>query len=129
MSTTFLHHGAITLSNGLVGSTWQVTTANPTTFYQAISEPQKAPSTEIFAQTFLPESVNKPPVVIVVPGSMGVAPSHVKKAGILTDAGIACCLLDPFGARGVTTTVANQAQFSFAASAWDVLAYNGSTGS
>ena len=122
MSTTFLHDGPITLNNGLVGSTWQVATANPTTFHQAISAPQNTPSTEIFAQTFLPESVNNPPVVIVIPGSMGVAPSHVKKAELFTNAGIACCLLDPFGARGVTTTVANQAQFSFAASAWDVLA-------
>ena len=31
-------------------------------------------------------------------------------------------VLDSFGARGVTSTVANQTQFSFAASAYDVLA-------
>jgi dienelactone hydrolase len=51
-----------------------------------------------------------------------VAPSHLHKAVLLTDAGIAACVIDPFGARGVSSTVANQAQYSFAASAWDVLA-------
>ena len=40
----------------------------------------------------------------------------------LTRAGFATFVLDSFGARGVTSTVANQTQFSFAASAYDVLA-------
>ena len=53
---------------------------------------------------------------------MGVAPSHIRKAELLTEAGIGACIVDPFGARGVSSTVANQAQYSFAASAWDVLA-------
>jgi len=57
-----------------------------------------------------------------VPGSLGVAPSHLYKAELLTAAGIAACVLDPFGSRGVTSTVANQAQYSFAASAFDVVA-------
>jgi dienelactone hydrolase len=50
-----------------------------------------------------------------------VAPSHLYKAELLTSAGIAACVIDPFGKRGVTSTVANQAQYSFAASAWDVV--------
>ena len=62
------------------------------------------------------------PVVTVVPGSLGVAASHVTHAETLTDAGLAAFVVDPFGARGITSTVANQAQYSFAASAWDVLA-------
>lgn len=118
----YLHEGDLTLNNGLQGQTWQVTTANPDTFYQAISAPDAVKTTQIYAQTFLPPGVNKPPVVVVVPGSMGIAPSHVYKAELLTDAGYAACLLDPFGTRNVASTVANQAQFSFAASAWDVLA-------
>ncbi len=40
----------------------------------------------------------------------------------LTRAGFASFVLDSFAARGVTSTVANQTQFSFAASAYDVLA-------
>ena len=118
----YLHEGDITIDNGLVGRTWQVETADPATFYQAISEADSSPSTRIYAQTFLPLGVEKPAVVVVVPGSMGIAPSHVYKAELLTNAGYAACLLDPFGARHVESTVANQAQYSFAASAWDVLA-------
>ena len=120
--TTYLHDGNLTLDNGIVGETWQVNTANPTTFYQAISQPEQVEETKIYAQTFLPPGVDNPAVVIVVPGSMGVAPSHIYKAQRLTQAGYGACLIDPFGTRAVESTVANQAQFSFAASAWDVLA-------
>ena len=42
--------------------------------------------------------------------------------------GIAALVIDPFGARAVTSTVANQTQFSFAASAFDVLAAAGANG-
>ena len=118
----YLHEGDITLENGLVGRTWQGDTGNPATFYQAISEPGSILSTQIYAQTFLPQDVENPAVVVVVPGSMGIAPSHVYKAELLTNAGYAACLLDPCGARQGESTVANQAQYSFAASAWDVLA-------
>jgi dienelactone hydrolase len=111
----------ITLDNGVTGSAWQVATANPKNFHEAISEPGHAPAARIWAQTFLPAERKTPPAVIVVPGSLGVAPSHIYKAELLTNAGIAACVIDPFGARGVTSTVANQAQYSFAASAWDVL--------
>ena len=64
----------------------------------------------------------KLPLVMIVPGSLGVAPSHVAHAETLTRAGFATFVLDSFAARGVTSTVANQTQFSFAASAYDVLA-------
>ena len=120
--TQYLHDGELKLENGITGEIWQVETANPATFHQAISEPDSAPRTSIYAQTFLPHDAPHPAVVIVVPGSLGIAPSHVYKAELLTNAGIAACLLDPFGSRNVESTVANQAQYSFAASAWDVLA-------
>ena len=118
----YLHEGDITLGNGIQGKTWQVETGNPQTFYQAISEPGSVEPIQIYAQTFLPQGVERPPVVVVVPGSTGVAPSHIYKAELLTNAGMAAVLLDPFGSRNVASTVANQAQYSFAASAWDVLA-------
>lgn len=122
MTTHVLHDTEITLTNGIKGHLLEVQSANPATFFQAISAPDAAPAQTIYAQTFLPPEAIQPPMVIIVPGSLGIAPSHVLKAQLLTDAGIAACLLDPFGARHVTSTVANQAQFSFAASAWDVLA-------
>ncbi|MXZ36947.1 MAG: prolyl oligopeptidase family serine peptidase [Holophagales bacterium] len=121
-ATVSLTDGPVVLGNGIAGETLPIPTADPTGFHQAISEPDAMPVTEILGSLFLPPGTGPWPVVIVVPGSLGVAPSHVAKADLLTEAGIACCVIDPFGTRGVTSTVANQAQYSFAASAWDVLA-------
>ena len=121
-ATISLTGGPVILENGIAGEVLRIPTADPTGFHQAISEPSAMPGTEILGSLFLPSAEGPLPVVIVVPGSLGVAPSHVAKADLLTDAGIACCVIDPFGTRGVTSTVANQAQYSFAASAWDVLA-------
>ena len=112
----------ITLGNGIRGERLTVSTANPTTFYQAITEPEEMDAAEIVGCLFIPRVSAPWPVVIVVPGSLGVAPSHVAKAEYLTNAGIAACVIDPFGGREVTSTVANQTQYSFAASAWDVVA-------
>ncbi len=82
------------------------------------------PPVTIDGKLFLPSrpAAGKLPLVMIVPGSLGVAPSHVAHAEALTRAGFATFVLDSFGARGVTSTVANQTQFSFAASAYDVLA-------
>ena len=62
------------------------------------------------------------PCVIVVPGSLGVGPNHQAHAETLVSNGYAVCVVDPFGARAVDSTVANQTAYSFAASAYDVLA-------
>jgi dienelactone hydrolase len=82
------------------------------------------PKVTVDGKLFLPASAGskKLPLVMIVPGSLGVAPSHVAHAESLTRAGFATFVLDSFGPRGVTSTVANQTQFSFAASAYDVLA-------
>ena len=60
--------------------------------------------------------------MIIAPGSLGLQEHHLAYAAELTDTAIAACAIDPFGNRGVVSTVENQAQYSFAASAWDVLA-------
>ena len=121
-ATVSLTGGPVVLGSGIAGEVLRIPTADPASFHQAISEPAAMPATEILGRLFLPPGRGPWPVVIIVPGSLGVAPSHVAKADYLTDAGIACCVIDPFGTRGVTSTVSNQAQYSFAASAWDVLA-------
>ncbi|NIP14199.1 MAG: hypothetical protein GWM88_05490 [Pseudomonadales bacterium] len=121
MATLFADQEIVTAS-GRVGETLRIPTANPLNYFEAISNPGAMDLTEILGKLFLPDGQGPWPVVVVVPGSLGIAPSHVAKADILGEAGIAACLIDPFGTRGVTSTVANQAQFSFAASAWDVLA-------
>ncbi len=118
---------AITFANGSVGQDIEVPSASPLNYHQVISAPGDMPRLVVDGKLFLPLSgkranKGKLPLVIVVPGSLGVAPSHVAHAETLTNEGFAAFVLDSFGARGVTSTVANQTQFSFAASAYDVLA-------
>ena len=117
---------SITFANGSVGQALDIPSANPVNYHQAVSRPAEMPRMTIDGQLFLPPagaSTAAPlPLVIVTPGSLGVAPSHVAHAEALTGVGIAAFVLDPFGARGIGSTVANQTQYSFAASAYDVLA-------
>ena len=42
-------------------------------------------------------------MVLLVPGSTGINTSHLKHAATLTCAGIGC-VIDSFGARGITHT-------------------------
>jgi dienelactone hydrolase len=114
--------------DGLAGGrNIEIPSASPLNYHQVISHPADVPRVTIDGKLFLPgsdasSSGKKLPLVMIVPGSLGVAPSHVAHAETLTRAGFATFVLDSFGARGVTSTVANQTQFSFAASAYDVLA-------
>ena len=121
----------IVFANGVEGVTIEIPTASPANYHQAITEPRLMPRLAIDGKLFLPTAERreiaskgraKVPLVIVVPGSSGVMPSHLAHAETLNDCGLATFVLDSFGARGVTSTVANQTQFSFAASAYDVLA-------
>ena len=114
---------AITFSNGARGEPVDVESADPANYHAALCAPAALARRSIDAKLFLPPRAPAPcAAVIVVPGSLGVAPSHLAHAQALTDAGIAAFVLDPFAARSVTSTVANQTQYSFAASAYDVLA-------
>ena len=110
------------LANGLAGEALAIPSANPKNFHQAISDTDAMPRQDLWAKLFLPEGPGPFPVVIIAPGSLGLQQHHVGIASAITDAAIAACAIDPFSTRSVVTTVANQVQFSFAASAWDVLA-------
>jgi len=117
-------HGATGPSKG---QNFEIPTANPANYFHVISNSTDLPKLAIDGKLFLPASDQrkrngKLPLVMVVPGSLGVAPSHLKHAEIVVADGFAAFVLDCFGARDVTSTVANQTQFSFAASAYDVLA-------
>lgn len=115
----------IVFANGSLGLDLDIPSANPVNYYEAISRPADMARVTIDGKLFLPPSgpgKGRWPLVIVVPGSLGVAPSHLAHAETLTAVGIAAFVLDPFGARGIGSTVANQTQYSFAASAHDVLA-------
>ena len=109
------------------GQNIEIPSASPINYHQVISQPAEMARITIDGKLFMPASgqsatAAKLPLVMIVPGSLGVAPSHLAHAETLTRAGFATFVLDSFGARGVTSTVANQTQFSFAASAYDVLA-------
>lgn len=115
----------IVFANGCAGRSIDFETANPLNFYQAIRAPGEMTKTTIDGKLFLPVNHIKGeafPGVIVVPGSLGVAVSHLQHAETITNLGAAALVIDPFGARNVSSTVANQTQYSFAASAYDVLA-------
>lgn len=113
----------IAFANGVRGRPIDIPSASPINYYQAVSAPAQMPKVVVDGQLFLPPATRHAlPLVIIVPGSLGVAPSHIAHAETLCNAGFATFVLDSFGARGVISTVANQSQFSFAASAFDVLA-------
>ena len=110
------------LENGLAGEALTIPSANPKNFHQAISDTVAMPRLDLWGKLFVPDGAGPFPLVIVVPGSLGLQSHHLSHASTITDAGIAACAIDPFGPRGVVSTVDNQIQYSFAASAWDVLA-------
>jgi dienelactone hydrolase len=100
----------------------RVPTANPVNFHEAMSPSGPVERLEIDALLALPVGDGPHPIVVVVPGSAGVSANHVMHAATFVGEGWGVCLLDPFGARAVVSTVANQAQYSFAASTYDVVA-------
>lgn len=99
-----------------------IDTANPVNFHDAMHHRGGSARLQIEALLAFPDGDGPHATVIVVPGSAGVSPNHVAHTATLVEAGFGVCLVDPFGARAVTSTVANQAQYSFAASAVDVVA-------
>jgi dienelactone hydrolase len=115
----------IAFAGGVTGQNLDVPSASPRNYHQVVSAPAEMSRTVIDGKLFLPPGGSRTggwPLVIVVPGSLGIDASHLAHAETLTGAGLAAFVLEPFGARGITSTVANQTQYSFAASAYDVLA-------
>lgn len=107
---------------GVKGENLVVPSANPVNHHQAITDPGGCERVDIDAKLFVPSGDQPLPAVMVVPGSLGVGPNHEEHAERLVAEGYAVCVVDPFGPRAVDSTVANQTAYSFAASAFDVLA-------
>ena len=107
---------------GVIGENLAITSAGPRNHHQAITDPDGCAPVTIDAKLFVPDADQPLPTVIIVPGSLGVGPNHEQHAATLVGAGYAVCVVDPFAARAVTSTVANQTHYSFAASSFDVLA-------
>lgn len=115
---------SITFANGSVGEDVSFTSANLSDYADAMANAPSLAPVEIDAKLFMPPKPARDPLplVVVVPGSVGVAVSHLSHAETVTELGMAALVIDPFGARQVTSTVSNQTQYSFAASAYDVVA-------
>jgi dienelactone hydrolase len=107
---------------GVIGENVEILSRNPKNYFQAITAIKNCETVKIDGKLFLPKSKKPLPIVIIVPGSLGVGPNHKMHAETLVNEGYAVFLLDPFGARSVESTVENQTQYSFAASAYDLLA-------
>jgi len=107
---------------GVVGDNVEIPSANPVNYHQAINDPGGCAPLQVDGKLFVPRADGPLPVVMIVPGSLGVGESHLAHAETLLEAGYAAFVLDPFGPRSVVSTVANQTHYSFAASAFDVLA-------
>ena len=112
---------SVTLA-GVEGHNLEVPSANPVNYHQAVNDSDGCEPLLADGKLFLPPADGPLPLVMVVPGSLGVSESHLMHAATLVEVGYAVFVLDPFGPRSVESTVANQAQYSFAASAFDVLA-------
>ena len=110
------------LPSGMRGAIVAVPTRNPVDYGHAIRG-DLGTAVSLTAQLFLPpETVGRVPAVIIVPGSGGIGPHHLEQAGELLSAGLAVLVLDPFYARGIGNTIADQGRLTWAASAYDVLA-------
>jgi len=107
---------------GITGENVEIPSANPVNFHQAMTEPDAMTGIVVDGKLFLPGESGPFPLILIVPGSLGIGPNHLAHAATLLAEGFAIFVLDPFGQRAVESTVANQTQYSFAASAFDVLA-------
>ncbi len=107
---------------GFVGKAIDFPSANPVNYAQAIMDRSGCEEIQIDGKLFSPDSSEPLPAVIIVPGSLGVSDNHLTHAETLLSNGMAVFVVDPFTSRRVESTVANQTHYSFAASAFDVLA-------
>src|SRR5262245_24131687 len=70
--------------DGIIGRNIDIPSASPLNYHQVISRPADMPKVAIDGKLFLPASgCEKLPLVMIVPGSLGVAPSHVAHAETL----------------------------------------------
>ena len=104
----------------VLGENLAIPSFDPVNHHQAMNALAEAPAQTIDGKLFVPDGATGE-TVIIVPGSLGVGPNHEAHAETLVGEGYVVCVIDPFAARSVSSTVSNQTQYSFAASALDVL--------
>lgn len=110
----------IQLENGIVGSILEFESGTPDAWFQIVSGKGMAPA-RVQMQLFLPQRQGRHALVFLIPGSTGINRAHVRHANSLTDSGIAACIVDSFGSRGITHTYHDQRQLTFSAGTYDLL--------
>ena len=103
----------LVFANGARGRVIDIPSASPGSYVQALRAPHFRQGADmarvtIDGQLFLPPAkpaggARRLPLVIVVPGSLGVAPSHVTHAETLCDAGFAACKTEDHAAVSVVS--------------------------
>jgi hypothetical protein len=78
----------VVFANGARGQNIEIPSANPPNYWQAISDPAAMPRVTIDGKLFLPKAAQRVPVVIVVPGSLGISAGHLTHAETLVGLGI-----------------------------------------
>ncbi|MEO2171336.1 MAG: hypothetical protein ABGY25_06500, partial [Acidimicrobiales bacterium] len=73
---------SVTLA-GVVGRNVEIPSANPVNYHEAINDPGGCEPLLADGKLFLPRADGPLPVVMVVPGSLGVGDSHLGHAGTL----------------------------------------------
>ncbi len=112
----------IALSDTISGATVIVPSRNPVDYGPAMRG-ELGNSVALTAQLFLPSTpLARHPAVIIVPGSGGIGPHHIEQASALVAAGFAVLIIDPFHARSIGDTIADQGRMTWATGAYDVLA-------
>ena len=118
----------IVLQDTVLGINVKVPSRGPTD-YGAAMRGELGAHVDLTAQLFLPALARggargraRHPAIIFVPGSGGIGPHHLEQVQAMVRAGFAVLLMDPFYARGIVDTIADQGRLTWAASAYDVLA-------
>ncbi|AQU84220.1 MULTISPECIES: dienelactone hydrolase family protein [unclassified Halomonas] len=114
-----------TLSSGAAGEVVRFQSADPATRHDMIAG-NIGESIDLEGQLYLPDGDGPHSVVVFIPGSTGVRPGqdvlHVER---LMAHGIGSFVVDPFGPRGLESTVDDQYRLSWAATIYDTFAaYN-----
>lgn len=122
LDTAVFAKQSVRLGNGISGQIVSFPSHSPKEWADLLDGEPGAP-VELIAQIFRPNVAReKLPAVILVPGSGGLAPHHLRQAAELTTAGFVVMLIGPFGGRGISGTIADQGRLSWPASTYDVAA-------
>ena len=112
----------IELADGTIGEPVAFSSASPVD-YAPLLRGELGTKVQLNAQLFRPAGARRPvPAIVMVPGSGGIGTHHLVQAAVLTHAGFAVLLIDPFRGRGIEDTVTDQGRLSWAASTYDVVA-------